>query len=90
MRASGNGWPEVCANNLLRMFIGEVPFERAKGLNPRLIDSPTASARLELEQDAEITISSYEPRVMLEGVQASGGDAPGGMKVTANVTVLEG
>ncbi len=89
MRASGNGLPEVCANNLLRMYRGEVPFERIKGLDARLIDAPITGSQVDIEQDAEFVISNYEPRVLFNSVEVSAVDSEGGMEVTANVTRLE-
>ena len=31
MKASGNGAPEICVQNLLKTIRGEVPYERIKG-----------------------------------------------------------
>lgn len=68
VRSRGNGAPEVCANNLMQIVRGEVPYERVKGLDPRLIDRPLPSAKVDVEQDAEWLISTYEPRVAFKGV----------------------
>lgn len=90
MRANGNGSPEVCANNLLRIARGEVPFERVKGLDPRLIDRPISEAQRSIRQDAEWLISTYEPRVIVNAInidQETGADA--GFIVTADVTETE-
>ena len=38
MLAKGNGTPIQCVQNLLSIIRGEVPFERVKGLDARLID----------------------------------------------------
>lgn len=32
MRAKGNGDPAVCANNLVRISRGEVPYDRIRGV----------------------------------------------------------
>lgn len=91
MRANGNGAPELCANNLLRMMRGEVPFERVKGLDPRLVDKAMTDAQTEIEADAEWVIGTYEPRVQFNGVSISKADAQsGGFIVTANITKKEG
>ena len=45
MRASGNGSPEVCAANLLRIVRGEVAYDRVRGVDGTLIDKPNASRR---------------------------------------------
>lgn len=91
MKAKGNGTPEVCANNLLRMVRGEVPFERVKGLDPRIVDKPLSSVNAELDADAAWLIETYEPRVQFDGLTISQTDmATGGFAVTANVTEKEG
>ena len=68
MKAKGNGDPAQCVGNLLRLIRGEVPYERMKGLDPRLIDRPSATASQELMADAEWLIENYEPRVSLESI----------------------
>lgn len=68
MKASGNGDPAQCVGNLLRLVRGEVPYERLKGLDPRLIDSPASLSANELRADAEWLIENYEPRVNLASV----------------------
>ena len=91
MRASGNGAPNVCANNLLRIFRGEVPYERIKGLDPRIVDSPAAAADAQLRQDADWLVDTYEPRAELKSVTVSQTDAiSGGFVVTADIELKEG
>ena len=91
MRAKGNGAPEVCANNLLRMVRGEVPFERVKGLDPRLVDKPMTDTRAELESDAEWVLETYEPRVQFDSIGVAQADTEGGgLVVTANINKKEG
>lgn len=68
MKAKGNGEPAQCVGNLLRLIRGEVPYERLKGLDPRLIDKPSSTAGPELVADAEWLIENYEPRVNLESI----------------------
>ncbi len=90
MRDKGNGDINVCTNNLLRMFRGEVPFERLKGINPRLIDRPTVEAIPEIQQDAEWLLETYEPRATVQGIDVelnSGTD--GGLSITANIEETE-
>ena len=41
MKASGNGAPEICVQNLLKTIRGEVPYERIKGIDRTLIDKPS-------------------------------------------------
>ena len=91
MRAKGNGAPEVCANNLLRMVRGEVPFERVKGLDPRLVDTPISESRAELEADAGWLLETYEPRVKFNSIGVAQADTEGGgLVVTANINKKEG
>ena len=71
MRASGNGRPEVCAANLLRISRGEVPFDRVRGLDAALIDAPV-SRFSDAAADAEWVLSTYEPRVDVAEVLSSG------------------
>ena len=68
MKAKGNGDPAQCVGNLLRLIRGEVPYERQKGLDPRLIDSPCSTAAQELVADAEWLIENYEPRVNINSI----------------------
>ena len=90
MRANGNGTPEACADNLLRIARGEVPFERVKGLDPRMIDRPFGVAQRDIRQDAEWLLDTYEPRVTVNAINidlATGADA--GFVITADVTETE-
>lgn len=90
MRATGNGAPRVCANNLLQITRGEVPFERVKGLDPRMIDRPLGVAEAEIQQDAEWLLETYEPRVEINAINIEPTDAPsGGFSVTADINEKE-
>lgn len=89
MRAKGNGTPQVCANNLLRMARGECPMERTKGLDPRLIGSPLPSALDSLAQDAQWLIDTYEPRVDFQGINTAQGDGSGNVIITAKIKEKE-
>ena len=68
MKAHGNGDPAQCVGNLLRLIRGEVPYERLKGLDPRLIDRPSSTASQELVADAEWLIENYETRINLNSI----------------------
>lgn len=68
MKAQGNGTPETCASNLLRIVRGEVPFDRVRGLDGTLIDQPNVTD--EAIADAEWLLETYEPRVTAESVEA--------------------
>lgn len=69
MLAHGNGNPETCAANLLRLVRGEVPFDRVRGRDGTLIDQPNSSE--EIIADAEWLLETYEPRVDAESVELS-------------------
>ena len=69
MKAHGNGTPEVCASNLLRIVRGEVPYDRVRGRDGSLIDRPNATD--EAIADAEWLLETYEPRVTVESVEAA-------------------
>lgn len=91
MRATGNSDPSLCANNLLRIVRGEVPYERSKGLDPRLIDKPIRSVGQALKINASKMIEVYEPRVHLYGIEIEeNGSTGGSFRVKANVIKKEG
>lgn len=69
MRATGNGLPEVCASNLLRIVRGEVPFDRVRGRNGALIDQPNATD--DAVADAEWLLETYEPRVKVDSIETN-------------------
>ena len=76
MKASGNGNPETCASNLLRIVRGEVPYDRVRGRDGALIDQPNAAD--EAMADAEWLLGAYEPRVEIAGVSAENNGATAG------------
>lgn len=63
MLKSGNGEPKKCVENLISLTRGEVPFDRVRGIDARIIDSPAEEAALDLQQEARWNIETYEPRV---------------------------
>lgn len=86
MRASGNGNIGVCANNLLKIFRGENPYERVKGLDPRNIDRPGPETEALMANDAEWCIGVYEPRATITGITIESGDQTGdGARIVANI-----
>lgn len=78
MKAHGNGDVGLCVENLLRIFRGENPYERIKGLNARIIDRPSMDAEAEFLQDAEFCIETYEPRANIERLSTNGIDSVSG------------
>lgn len=90
MRATGNGAPSVCANNLLQITRGEVPYERVKGLDPRMIDRPQSIVEAEIQQDADWLLETYEPRVDVNAINIVPSEAhTGGFVVTADISEKE-
>ena len=69
MKAHGNGRPEVCAFNLLRIVRGEVPYDRVRGRDGPLIDQPNVTA--DAAADAEWLLETYEPRVEVESIETN-------------------
>jgi len=72
MLAKGNGRPEVCALNLLRTTRGEVPYDRIKGRDGTLADSPAAAASSDAIADAEWLLETYEPRIQVGSIDIDG------------------
>jgi len=88
MKSIGNGSPEQCAYNLLRISRGEVPYERLKGLSTATIDAPAAMATTDVEADAEWVVETYEPRVDVNSINLSASDISGGdFSIAADITV---
>lgn len=86
MRAHNNGTPSQCANNLLKITRGEVPYERIKGLDPRMVDRPILTADLLLRQDADWLIETYEPRAEIKALRIVPSDsASGGYSIIADI-----
>ena len=76
----------MCANNLLRLFRGEVPYERVKGLDPRIVDRPISAADAQLRQDADWLIDTYEPRAEIKSITVAQADTVnGGFTVMADI-----
>ena len=60
MRKSGNGLPEICAANLLRIVRGEVPYDRVRGRDGALVDQPNATDEA-VADDAAAWYLSFTP-----------------------------
>lgn len=88
MRKQGNGDVFVCVNNLLATTRYEVPFERLKGRDGKLIDSPAQAAVDEMEADAEWLLETYEPRVTVNEVTAEIDDN-GDVTLTPDIEIEE-
>lgn len=68
MLASGNNNIVVCIGNILKTVRGEVPYERLLGLDPDLIDKPSAYAAVDLTEDIEWLLRTYEPRANIDTI----------------------
>ena len=89
MRKQGNANPIVCANNLLHLFRGEVPYERTKGMDPRAIDQPTPEAEAEIIQDATWLLETYEPRVQVNEIAVVYSEDTNSNSIVADLTERE-
>lgn len=86
MLAKGNSAPEVCVQNLLKTVRGEVPYERIKGIDRTIYDTPSEYGANDLTADAEFVIKTYEPRVSVDNVEIVASDSPnGGFNLTAKL-----
>lgn len=86
MRASGNGSAQRCAENLLATVRGEVPYDRLKGLDARVVDKPYHEAESLIQQDAEWVLETYEPRGTVKEITVTDGESFGGLfDVTAKL-----
>lgn len=84
MRAKGNGRPEVCAINLLKITRGEVSYDRIRGRDSTLIDQPDAAD--EAAADVEWLLQTYEPRVDGEVVVADAEARSGDFDTIVDIT----
>lgn len=86
MKSSGNGNPAVCANNLVRISRGEIPFDRIKGVRLSELTGASLSEWEDLEEDIKWMVKTYEPRVDVDSVDIETTDAANGqVAVTVNV-----
>lgn len=86
MRARGNGDKIRCAENLLSIVRGEVPFDRVRGLDAGQVDGLIENSAAEIRQDAKWLIETYEPRVNVESILVSNGDgSSGNFSISANI-----
>lgn len=86
MKATGNGTPQTCVQNLLKTIRGEVPYERIKGIDRTLIDKPSELAGPALVGDVEFVVETYEPRVKLNSAELEALAAKtGGYQIAASI-----
>lgn len=90
MKSSGNGSPDQCAINLLRISRGEVPYDRIKGLDSATIDSPASRGMGEAEADARWVLETYEPRIDVNVINVNAAlAAAGDFNLAADIVLKE-
>lgn len=87
MLSSGNGEPQVCADNLLKTPRFSVPYERIKGIDGDLVDSVAATAGEDIAADAEWLLETYEPRVQVNGIEVDPNDGAGDFGIVADISI---
>lgn len=87
MLSSGNSAPQVCADNLLKTPRFSVPYERIKGIDGDLIDTPAATAGTDMVADAEWLLNTYEPRVQVNSIEANEEDGVGNFGIVADLSI---
>lgn len=86
MRATGNGTPQLCVQNLIKTVRGEVPYERLKGIDRALIDKPSETSGSDLVSDVQFVIDTYEPRVKFDNAELNALAAQtGGFELKASI-----
>lgn len=63
MKKSGNGNPETCARNLMKLEQGDIALDGLRGLPRNLVDRSVAKSIPELKNSIKFVLESYEPRV---------------------------
>ena len=87
MLSKNNSKPSICVNNLIQIARGEVPYDRVKGVSTAQLDRPIAQSPDEMVGDVEWMLSVYEPRAVIESVEATPADTQNGhfaIKATIN------
>ncbi len=79
MRQSNNSSLTVCVDNLMKTVQGEVPYARAKGIDPDLIDTPTEDTGPDLAEAVDDCIDAFEPRVDLSQISVEAVDNNGSL-----------
>ena len=89
MLRKNNSNPAICANNLIQIAKGEVPYDRIKGVSFAQLDAPISQAIDDITEDTEWMINTYEPRVEVEKIEVTPTDAQHGhfaISATINTT----
>ena len=69
MLAKGNGNVENCINNLIHVFRGEVPFERAMGFSRSYIGNVSGIEFAKMTVDTKRMLKAYEPRTEIDNIK---------------------
>lgn len=89
MLSNGNGSPQTCVYNLMKLFQGEVPYDRLRGMNPDMIDKNTPDLNAEAISHAVWLIETYEPRVTLSEANIITDEATGSEIINLNTIIKE-
>ena len=71
MKSSGNGNVAQCVANLVATYQGEVPYQRLKGMDPRLIDENIITAEPKIKNHATWLINNYEDRAEVNDIHVT-------------------
>ena len=71
MKSSGNGNAAQCVANLIATSQGEVPYQRLKGMDPKLIDENIITSEPKIKNHATWLIENYEDRVTVNDINVS-------------------
>ncbi len=75
-------------HNLLMTVEGEIPFDRKRGINPRVLDQPVEDVNLVILREID-RLMNWEPRATAVSARAELSEA-GDMVVTCVVDIQEG
>lgn len=89
MKSAGNGQPQNCVNNIMSITRGEVPYERAMGIDGSLYDRPLTEVKDIVLVDAEDQIETYETRVEINSVDTIVSEDKKSLIIKPDVTVME-
>ena len=71
MKSSGNGNVAQCVANLIATYQGEVPYQRLKGMDPKLIDENITTSEPKIKNHTTWLIESYEERAEINNINVN-------------------
>lgn len=90
MLSSGNGNPEICVHNLLAIVQGENPYERCKGVDIDITDSPVGEAIGIIAAEVVQVLEEYEPRMEMDDIVTVADDVLAGRyRLNADINTEE-